>query len=104
MNYQRPHVAGAESQLNHVSQSTAGQLEPLVINGGEVEAQSPALVTKVSYWSLPNKGQLALMCVARMADPLAATSIQVQMRQVLRVRQSGLTLRSDVHVLSAKVL
>jgi hypothetical protein len=32
---------------------------------------------KVSYWSLPHKGQLAILCLARMADPLAQTSIQV---------------------------
>jgi hypothetical protein len=32
---------------------------------------------KVSYSSLPNKGQLAILCLARMADPLATASIQV---------------------------
>ncbi len=32
---------------------------------------------KVSYLSLPHKGQLAILCLARMADPLAQTSIQV---------------------------
>ena len=32
---------------------------------------------KPSYWNLPNKGQLAIMCLVRMADPLMNTSIQV---------------------------
>lgn len=32
---------------------------------------------KISYLSLPHKGQLAILCLARMADPLAQTSIQV---------------------------
>lgn len=42
----------------------------------DVEAQTKAK-EKVSYASLPNKKQLALLCIARLADPLAASSIQV---------------------------
>ena len=33
--------------------------------------------SRSTYMSLPNKGQLAVLCIARLADPLAATSIQV---------------------------
>lgn len=40
-------------------------------------AELPRMDKKVSYSSLPHKGQLALLCLARMADPLAQTSIQV---------------------------
>ena len=40
-----------------------------------VEVRLPA--TKVSYLALPHKGQLAILCLARLADPLASTSIQV---------------------------
>ncbi|KAF2473884.1 MFS general substrate transporter [Lindgomyces ingoldianus] len=34
---------------------------------------------KASYWGLPKKGQLAVLCLARIADPLAITSIQSYM-------------------------
>ena len=44
---------------------------------GEAAVESKPKDAKVSYMSLPNKGQLALLCLARVADPLAATSIQV---------------------------
>jgi len=54
----------------------ASQQEPLVKNG-DVETQ-PKAKEKVSYSSLPNKKQLAISCVARLADPLAASSIQVR--------------------------
>ena len=43
---------------------------------GDVESQASAN-DKVSYRSLPNKKQLAILCIARLADPLAASSIQV---------------------------
>lgn len=36
--------------------------------------------SKISYMSLPHKGQLALLCVARLIEPLATTSIQVSKR------------------------
>jgi hypothetical protein len=58
-----------------ISNSIAHQQEPLIING-DVEAQARAK-DKVSYRSLPNKKQLAILCLARLVDPLAATSIQV---------------------------
>ncbi|CZR66360.1 related to E.coli tetracycline resistance protein TCR1 [Phialocephala subalpina] len=60
-----------------VSESIAHQQEPLIVNG-DVEAQARAK-EKVSYASLPNKKQLALLCIARLADPLAASSIQTYM-------------------------
>lgn len=52
------------------------QREPLIVDG-DVEAQAKAK-EKVSYMSLPNKKQLAILCIARLADPLAASSIQVR--------------------------
>jgi hypothetical protein len=54
----------------------AKQQEPLIVNG-DVEAQAKAK-NKVSYSSLANKKQLAILCIARLADPLAASSIQVR--------------------------
>ncbi|KIV87894.1 hypothetical protein PV11_03410 [Exophiala sideris] len=45
----------------------------------ELETQPPPKAKKVSYLSLPHKGQLAILCIARMADPLAQTSIQSYM-------------------------
>ncbi|KAK5024628.1 hypothetical protein LTS07_008474 [Exophiala sideris] len=45
----------------------------------ELETQPPPKAKKVSYLSLPHKGQLAILCLARMADPLAQTSIQSYM-------------------------
>jgi hypothetical protein len=53
----------------------AKQQEPLIVNG-DVEAQAKAK-NKVSYSSLANKKQLAILCIA-LADPLAASSIQVR--------------------------
>ncbi|KAF8851776.1 MFS general substrate transporter [Acephala macrosclerotiorum] len=63
--------------LAAVSESIAHQQEPLIVNG-DVEAQ-PRAKEKVSYASLANKKQLALLCIARLADPLAASSIQTYM-------------------------
>jgi len=39
---------------------------------------------KISYMSLPNKGQLALLCMARLVEPLANSSIQSYMFYQLR--------------------
>lgn len=106
MSPQISHVPGAESPPGHVSESMASQFEPIVVNG-EVEAQAQAPLAKVSYMSLPNKGQLALMCIARMADPLAATSIQVRICQdLVRVcKELWFTLGIlDIHVLSTEIL
>jgi hypothetical protein len=61
------------------SSAIAKQQEPLIVNG-DVEAQARAK-DKVSYSSLPNKKQLAILCIARLADPLAASSIQVRTTQ-----------------------
>ncbi|ORY18286.1 major facilitator superfamily domain-containing protein [Clohesyomyces aquaticus] len=44
-----------------------------------MDASDPAKDKKVSYWSLPHKGQLAVLCLARIADPLAISSIQSYM-------------------------
>ncbi|KAJ7202174.1 major facilitator superfamily domain-containing protein [Mycena rebaudengoi] len=41
--------------------------------------KAKAEATKVSYMSLPHKGQLAILCMARLAEPLATTSIQSYM-------------------------
>jgi hypothetical protein len=61
-----------------VSDVLAHQQEPLITNG-DIAAKEPAKEKPVSYMSLHNKSQLAILCIARMADPLAATSIQVRM-------------------------
>ena len=70
-----------------VSESIAHQQEPLIINN-DVEAAARASQKKVSYMSLPKKGQLALLCIARLADPLAATSIQV-CENLCSIHESG---------------
>ncbi|KUJ14606.1 MFS general substrate transporter [Mollisia scopiformis] len=64
------------------SDSIAHQQEPLIVNG-DVEAQARTK-DKVSYRALPNKKQLAILCIARLADPLAASSIQTYMFYQLR--------------------
>ena len=46
------------------------------LNGIDAERE-----VKVSYSSLPHKDQLAILCLARMADPLAQSSIQVMNHQ-----------------------
>lgn len=57
--------------------SISHQQEPLMINGDtEAQARNKSK-NKVSYRSLANKKQLAILCIARLADPLAASSIQV---------------------------
>lgn len=48
-----------------------------VETGQANEPIPPSKDKKVSYASLPHKGQLAILCLARMTDPLAQTSIQV---------------------------
>ncbi|KAE9368881.1 MFS general substrate transporter [Stipitochalara longipes BDJ] len=71
----------SESQAA-ASRALAKQQEPLIANG-DVEAQA-RLKDKVSYSSLANKKQLAILCIARLADPLAASSIQTYMFYQLR--------------------
>lgn len=80
------------------SSTIAKQQEPLIVNG-DVEAQARAN-DKVSYSNLPNKKQLAILCIARLADPLAASSIQVRTTR-WRLHDSN---EQDIHVLSASVL
>lgn len=61
---------------------------------------------KVSYLSLPKKGQLVVLCIARMADPLASTSIQVA-TNVLCTTACGIVDELTilvVHVLPTQVL
>ena len=43
------------------------------------EEESSSEMKHVSYANLPNKRQLALLCLARIADPLAQNSIQVRL-------------------------
>ncbi|KAH7370908.1 major facilitator superfamily transporter [Rhexocercosporidium sp. MPI-PUGE-AT-0058] len=62
--------------------SISQQQEALVIDG-DTEAQAKSK-NKVSYRSLANKKQLAILCIARLADPLAASSIQTYMFYQLR--------------------
>ncbi|KAG4432558.1 hypothetical protein IFR05_011946, partial [Cadophora sp. M221] len=65
--------------------SISHQQEPLIINNGDTEAQTRTKNNnKVSYRSLANKKQLAILCIARLADPLAASSIQTYMFYQLR--------------------
>ena len=67
-------LSGSNSES--VSEFITHQQEPLPASR-DVEANVALPEKKVSYMSLPNKGQLAILCIARMADPLATTSIQV---------------------------
>ena len=57
-------------------EANAKQQEPLIVDS-DVETQTKAK-ENVSYSSLRNKKQLAILCIARLADPLAASSIQVR--------------------------
>ena len=68
----------SNSDSESVPELIAHQSEPLPMSR-DIEANVLVSDKKVSYMSLPNKGQLAILCVARLADPLAATSIQVYM-------------------------
>ncbi|PMD29864.1 MFS general substrate transporter [Hyaloscypha variabilis F] len=70
------------SSQTEASRAIAKQQEPLIGNS-DVEAQAKAK-DKVSYSSLSNKKQLAILCIARLADPLAASSIQTYMFYQLR--------------------
>ncbi|KAI9798290.1 MAG: hypothetical protein M1833_004862 [Piccolia ochrophora] len=56
--------------------STEEQQAPLLGSGKDKGATKEP---KVSYLSLPKKMQLAVLCIARMADPLTSTSIQSYM-------------------------
>ena len=71
--------------------SIATQQEPLPHGARDVEAAKPVEPEKkIGYMNLPNKGQLALLCIARMADPLAATSIQVYFTFILHISHSDI--------------
>jgi hypothetical protein len=70
------------SSQTEASRAIAKQQEPLIRNS-DVEAQAKAK-DKVSYSSLSNKKQLAILCIARLADPLAASSIQVRKKHSKR--------------------
>lgn len=53
-------------------QEIANERDPLVSGPNTAMATKP-----VSYSELPKKKQLAILCLVRLADPLAATAIQV---------------------------
>jgi hypothetical protein len=57
---------------------------------------------KVSYMSLSNKGQLALCCLARSAEPIAMASIQVRGTGVLFLN-SDINKHEVVHVLPTQI-
>ena len=89
------HAVGSAAAVSH-------QGEEALLNS-EAAVDSKPKDAKISYMSLPNKGQLALLCIARVADPLAATSIQVPSALQVSVL-CKLTLYPVVHVLSTQVL
>ena len=66
----------SDSDTESVTEFITHQQEPLPVTR-DIEANVVGKEKKVSYMSLPNKGQLAILCIARLADPLAVTSIQV---------------------------
>ncbi|KAG0647318.1 Major facilitator superfamily multidrug transporter mfsB [Hyphodiscus hymeniophilus] len=76
MVYNRNPKDQSNSGPSNASGFIAPQHEPLQASR-DVEASIVVSDKKVSYMNLPNKGQLTLLCIARMVDPLAATSIQV---------------------------
>ena len=63
-------------QANGSTLSAVPQQDPSTGNGN-LEAGPGLKEKRISYLSLPNKGQLAILCIARIADPLATSSIQV---------------------------
>ena len=70
----------AEDQpaLNGEDASNTAPKQPPVGNDQPTDAEArPLERKKVSYMSLNHKRQLAFLCLARIADPLAQTSIQV---------------------------
>ena len=66
----------SNSQANGSTPSAIHQQDPST-GKGNLEAGPGLKEKRISYLSLPNKGQLAILCIARMADPLATSSIQV---------------------------
>lgn len=69
----------SDSDTESVSEFIIAQQEALPHGSRDIEANPVEPEKKIGYMNLPNKGQLALLCIARMADPLAATSIQVRL-------------------------
>lgn len=65
-------------QANGSTPSAIPQQDPSTGNGN-LKAGPGLKEKRISYLSLPNKGQLAILCIARMADPLATSSIQAYM-------------------------
>jgi len=78
MAYQDSHKVLSALDTESVSKYTAPQQEPLLVSR-DAEANAAEPEKMISYMNLPNRRQLALLCIARMADPLAATSIQTYM-------------------------
>lgn len=66
--------------------------------------QGPLKDQRASYMSLPKKGQLAILCLARIADPLAISSIQVHQTLLLSLLQLLLTIPLVLYVLATQIL
>ena len=88
-------------QANGSTPSAIPQQDPSTGNGN-LEAGPGLKEKRISYLSLPNKGQLAILCIARIADPLATSSIQVNEDPTRfdRFYKLVLNTRIGLHVLS----
>jgi len=91
---------GTPEETETASEFVAHQQEPPP-EFRDVEATKPK-ETKVSYMSLPHKNQLAILCLARLADPLATSSIQVELPHLWLRIDSDLTI--GIYVLSTRFL
>ncbi|OCL13443.1 MFS general substrate transporter [Glonium stellatum] len=79
----QPRANASNPQVNGSDPSATARQGHLTGNGN-LETGKNQTEKKISYLSLPNKGQLAVLCIARMADPLATSSIQAYMFYQLR--------------------
>lgn len=77
MSHTQP-VGNLETPQSEDAPLSTDQQQGLVPLNGHAEPAAKAKEAKASYMSLPHKGQLAILCIARLADPLATTSIQVR--------------------------
>lgn len=73
-------MSARDPEASAVHSQPAGDDAGRTGNGSDVARPNQnSAAPKASYASLYNKKQLAVLCLARLAEPLAATSIQVRL-------------------------
>jgi hypothetical protein len=76
-------VDGSNGERSVSLYGTAGVSTNIQAQGDD-EVEAPAPKAHVSWSNLPNKGQLSVLIIARLSEPLVQTSLQVRRGLALR--------------------